>query len=153
MSTLAKALIEEHEQITQLWYEAWRKSKVPHHEIGEAAVKDHLSPQLRRIGEQMKDLNLATSPQNNWKITSRMDPEARVDQNMPIEEVVTEYSLALDVLRQWIKDNGIEPSFEEYTYLFQNMFELASESVRRYQICRQEQVTQERSEYLAGLPV
>lgn len=151
MSTLANALIEHHEKITQLWYNAWRQSRLPHHEIDEAALKDHLSPQLLHIGEQMKNLDLATSPENNWKVGSRMDPEARVDQNMPIEEVVTEYSLALDVIRQWIKDNGIEPTFEEYTYLCQNMFELASESARRYQISRQAQTTQERSEYLAGL--
>lgn len=151
MSKLALALIENHERVTQLWYDAWRQSKSPHPEIDEAALKDHLSTQLLRIGEQMKDLNLASSPENNWKRLDRMDPEARVDQNMPIEEVVDEYSLVLDVLRQWIKGNDLTPSFDEYTYLFQNIFELTSESVRRYQICRQEQIKRERSEYLAGL--
>jgi signal transduction histidine kinase len=151
VSTLAQALVEQHEHITQLWYDAWRESKLPHLEIGEAALKDHLSPQLLRIGEQMADLTLAETPENNWKVFDRMDPEARVDQNMPIEEVVMEYSLALDVLRQWIKDEKLEPSFDDYTYLFQNIFGLASESVRRYQAFRQEQVSLERSRYLAGL--
>lgn len=151
MSALGLALVEQHAYITQLWYDAWRQSATPHLEIGEAALKDHLSPQLLRIGEQMMDLGLADSPKENWKVSSRMDPEARVDQNMPIEEVVMEYSLALDVLRQWMKDQKLTPSFDEYTYLFQNIFELTSESVRRYQACRQEQVSQERSKYLAGL--
>lgn len=151
MSALAHALIEQHEAITQRWYEAWRESKLPHLEICEAALKDHLSPQLRHIGEQMRDLGSADTPEDNWKITDRMDPEARVDQSMPIEEVVMEYSLALDVLRDWIKEQKLEPSFDEYTYLFQNMFELTSESVRRYQVYFQEQISQERSNYLAGL--
>lgn len=151
MSTLAQALVDQHKDITQLWYEAWRESKIPHSEIGEAALKDHLSPQLLRIGEQMANLVSAETPEDNWKVFDRMDPEARVDQNIPIEEVVMEYSLALDVLRQWIKDQRLEPSFDEYTYLFQNIFELAAESVRRYQSFRQEQVNLERSRYLAGL--
>lgn len=151
MSDLAQALINHHDEITQLWYDAWRSSERPHPEIEEAALKDHLSPQLLRIGEQMMDLEGADSPEDNWKITSRMDPEARVDQDMPIEEVVMEYSLALDVLRQWISDSGLEPSFKEYTYLYQNIFELTAESVRRYEARRQELVSQERSRYLAGL--
>lgn len=151
MSTLAFALIEQHEEITQLWYDAWRKSALPHLEIDEAALKDHLSPQLLQIGEQMRDLDSAESPEDNWKITARMDPEARVDQNMPIEEVVMEYSLAIDILRQWIKDQGLTPSFDEYSYLFQNIFELTSESVRRYEVRRQEQISHDRSNYLAGL--
>jgi two-component system sensor histidine kinase SenX3 len=121
MSTLALALIEQHEQITQLWYDAWRQSDLPHLEIEEAALKDHLSPQLLRIGEQMKDLDLADSPTDNWKVWERMVPEARVDQNMPIEEVVQEYSLALDVLRQWIKDSGLTPSFDE-THIYFKTF-------------------------------
>ncbi len=151
MSSLALALIEQHETITQLWYEAWRNSELPHPEIAEAALKDHLSPQLRRIGEQMQDLENADSPEANWAKPDRMDPEARVDQNMPIEEVVMEYSLALDVLRQWISDQKLKPSFEEYTYLFQNIFELTAESVRRYEARRHEQISEERSKYLAGL--
>jgi two-component system, OmpR family, sensor histidine kinase SenX3 len=151
VSKLALALIEQHDHITQLWYDAWRESKLPHLEITEAALKDHLSPQLLRIGEQMKDLSTAKSPEENWQIFNSMDPEARVDQNMPIEEVVMEFSLALDVLRQWIKDQKIEPSFDEFSYLYQNFFELTSESVRRYQVYRQEQISQERSRYLAGL--
>lgn len=151
MSALAHALIEQHELITQRWYDAWRQSENPHPEISEAALKDHLSPQLRHIGEQMRDLDSADSAEDNWKIYDRMDPEARVDQSMPIEEVVMEYSLALDVLRRWIKEQQLEPSFDEYTYLFHNIFELVSESVRRYEICRQEQINQDRSTYLAGL--
>lgn len=99
----------------------------------------------------MRDLAQAETPEENWQVSDRMDPEARVDQKMPIEEVVMEYSLALDVLRQWMKDQKIEPSFDEYSYLYQNIFELTSESVRRYQIYLQEQISQERSRYLAGL--
>lgn len=147
MSLLAQALVEQHEHITQRWYEAWRKSKLPHPEIGEAALKDHLSPQLLRIGEQMANLALADAAEDSGKIFDARDSQALVDQDRSVEEVVMEYGLALDVLRQWIKEQNLQPSFNEYSYLFQAIFELTAESVRRYQ----ERLNLERSRYLAGL--
>lgn len=151
MSLLAQALVEQHEHITQRWYEAWRKSKLPQPEIGEAALKDHLSPQLLRIGEQMANLASVDAAEDNWKIFDASDSQALVDQDRPVEEVVMEYGLALDILRQWIKAQNLQPSFNEYSYLFQAIFELTAESVRRYQVCQQERLNLERSRYLAGL--
>ncbi len=149
--SLARALVEQHENITHLWYEAWRRSKLPPTEIREAVLKDYLSPQLLHIGEQMADLASAATPQENRKMFDHMNLEAREDQNIPIEEIVMEYSLASDVLRQWIKDQNLAPSFEEYTYLYQNIFELMAEAVRRCQAHQQEQLNLERSRYLATL--
>lgn len=151
MSLLAQALVEQHEHIAQRWYEAWRKSKLPQPEIGEAALKDHLSPQLLRIGEQMANLASVDAAEDNWKIFDASDSQALVDQDRPVEEVVMEYGLALDILRQWIKAQNLQPSFNEYSYLFQAIFELTAESVRRYQVCQQERLNLERSRYLAGL--
>lgn len=61
------------------------------------------------------------------------------------------YGLALDIISRWIRERALEPSFDELTYLHQALFELAAESVRRYEARRREQMRQERSTYLAGL--
>lgn len=151
MPSLSQALIASHDEITQRWYDAWRHSEHPHPEIKEAALKDHLSPQLRLIGEQLRDLRQAEPPNQIWQVGERLDPEARVDQDIPIEEVVQEYALALDTISRWIRECELEPSFDELTYLHQALFELTAESVRRYQAHRHEQIRQERSKYLAGL--
>ena len=151
MPSLSQALIANHEEITQRWYEMWRRSEHPHPEIREAALKDHLSPQLRLIGEQLRDLRQAEPPTQIWQVYKRLDPEARVDQEIPIEEVVQEYGLALDTISRWIRERGLEPTFDELTYLHQALFELTAESVRRYEAHRGEQIRQERSIYLAGL--
>jgi signal transduction histidine kinase len=151
MSPLADDLIARSEDIVQRWYEAWRTSAHPHHEIGEAALKNHLGPQLRLIGEQLRDLASAEDPEQMWKVAARLAPEARVEQEIPIEEVVQEYRLAVDVVRQWIEERGIEVPFREASYFFGAVFELAAESVRRYQAAAADQIAKGRAEYLAGV--
>lgn len=148
---LGDALVAEHIEIVQCWYETWCRSARTYPEIEEAALKDHLPVQLRLIGEQLKDLDRAVSPQMLWQVVERLDPEARVIQHMPIEEVVQEYGLVVEVIRRWIQARGLNVSFEEYSYLFQTLFELTAESVRRYSTYQAERVKQDRAHYLAGL--
>lgn len=151
MPTLADELIARNGEIVQRWYEAWRASEHPHHEVSEAALKDHLAPQLRLIGEQLRDLAGAEDPERMWKVTERLTPEARVDQEIPIEELVQEYRLAVDVVRQWVEERRIEVPFRELSYFFGALFELTAESVRRYQAAEAARVARGRAEYLAGV--
>lgn len=151
MSSFGNALVEDNDEIVHRWYEAWRGTSHPHPEVGEAALKDHLPVQLRVIGEGLRDLESAEHPERIWQITERLDPEARVSQDIPIEEVVQEYRLVVEVIRPWIRERGLRVSFEEYSYFYSALFELTAESVRRYAVYQAEQVARDRSHYLAGL--
>ena len=86
-----------------------------------------------------------------WRVTERLDPEARVAQDVPIEEVVQEYRLIVSVVRDAIEERGLDVSFDQYTYFYDAIFELTAESVRRYTEYRRKQVQQERTRYLAGI--
>ena len=151
MSSLADELTENADDVVQRWYERWKKSRHPHPELSEAALKDNLAVQLRIIGEQLRELERAECPEDMWKVTARLDPEMRVEQEIPIEEVVQEYRLAVSTIRDWIHDRNIEVSFEDYSYLFDALFELAAESVRRYATHQAEKLREERGHYLAGV--
>ncbi|WP_181919690.1 sensor histidine kinase KdpD [Alkalilimnicola ehrlichii] len=151
MSSFGDALIQDREEVTERWYTAWRCSPHPHLNVGEAALKDHLSVQLKVIGEGLCDLRDAEEPGEIWQVTERLDPEARVSQEIPIEEVVREYRIVVDVIRPWVRDRGLQVSFDEYSYFYQSIFELTAESVRRYTIYQAEKVARDRAYYLAGL--
>ena len=86
-----------------------------------------------------------------WRVTDRLDPEARVAQDVPIEEVIQEYRLVVSVVRDAIEERDLEVSFNQYTFFYDAIFELTAESVRRYTEYRSEQIEQERSQYLAGI--
>lgn len=151
MTPFGDALINDRNEITHRWYEAWRRSSHPHPDVGEAALKDHLPVQLEVISQGLRDLAAAQEPDKIWQVTERLDPEARVSQEIPIEEVVQEYGLLVEVVRSWIRERGLQVSFEEYSYFYHSVFELTAESVRRYAKYEAEQVKQDRSHYLAGL--
>lgn len=151
MDSLADELIEKREEIVQRWYDAWQRSEHWRKEVSEAALKDLLSEHLKLIGEQLRNLAKAEQPGQMWKITQRLDPEKRVGQEIPIEEVVQEYGLAVDVVRDWIAERRIDVPFAEYSYFHQAIFELTAESVRRYAQHQAEVVSQERANYLAGV--
>ncbi|OJY15784.1 MAG: hypothetical protein BGO98_24250 [Myxococcales bacterium 68-20] len=133
------------------WYERWTRSRHPHPELSEAALKDKLPVQLRIIGKQLQQLCEAECTEDMWKIEERLDPEVRVEQDVPIEEVVQEYRIAVRTVRDWIKERKIDVSFAEYSYFYDAVFELTAESVRRYATHQAENVMQERAEYLAGV--
>lgn len=125
--SLGDVLVRETNAIVQRWYEAWRRSPHPHPDVSEAALKDKLPLQLRVIGEQLQKLRAAEN-----KDSHRLDPELRVEQDIPIEEVVQEYRIAVDAIREWIEQHDLDVSFQEFSYFYTALFELTAESVRRY---------------------
>jgi signal transduction histidine kinase len=150
--SLADELRDHTDEIVHRWYLAWKSGTGPPPEgVSEAALKDHLVPQLRLIAEQLRDLAGAESPETLWQVGERLDPESRVLEEVPIGEVVQEYRLAVDVVRDWIAERGIEVSFGEYSYFYGSIFELAAESVRRYAKRQAELVSRSRAEYLAAV--
>ena len=151
MTSLGEELRDNHAALVDCWYEEWRTSSHPHDDVGEAALKNALGSQFRLIGEQLRDLDSAEKPTEIWKVWERLDPELRVGQEIPIEEVVQEYGLAFDVVRSWIEERGIRVSFVEYTYFFRAMFELTAEAVRRYAKHQSEEIRSQRAHYLAAV--
>lgn len=151
MHSLGEELRENSHAIVQRWYEQWRESPHPRHGIEEAALKNSLSDQLELLGEQLRELRSAEGVEEIWKIADRLHPEQRVSQEMPIQEVVQEYALAVDVVRAWIEERCIDVPFADYSYFYQAIFELTAESVRRYAKHQAEQVRKERAHYLASV--
>lgn len=151
MSGLGQHLVDFTDEIVHRWYEAWRASRHPHQSLSETTLKDKLPKQLRVIGEQLRMLGEAEDMRDMWKVTDRLDPEERISQEVPIEEVVKEYRLVVDVVRDWIEERDIEVSFSEYTYFYGALYELVAESVRRYANHQAELVRRDRAHYLAGV--
>jgi two-component system sensor histidine kinase SenX3 len=151
MRSLGEELRENSDEIVQRWYAQWRESSHPRHALGKMALKNSLPDQLRLIGEQLRDLGSAEGVEEIWRISERLDPERRVNQEMPIQEVVQEYALAIDVVRIWIEERHINVPFADYSYFYLAMFELAAESVRRYANYKTEQTRNERGHYLASV--
>jgi signal transduction histidine kinase len=151
VSTLGNELELHHEAIVQRWYEAWQRTAHDHPDVSEAALKDSLGAQLCLIGEQLQRLPAAEAPADLWKRAERLEPELRVGQAIAIEEVVQEYGLAVDVVRQWVAERSLNVTFEEYSYFFQAMYELTAESVRRYAKHQAELVGRDRAQYLAAV--
>tara|TARA_B100001971_G_C18262918_1_gene588786 strand:+ start:1764 stop:2855 length:1092 start_codon:yes stop_codon:yes gene_type:complete len=148
---LGEMLCESVDEIVERWYQCWKETKHPHLEVSKTALKDHLPQQIRLIGSQLKKSSAAKAPKELWKITERLDPEARVSQEIPIEEVVVEYKILIQVIREWAEDRGLQIPFSEYSYLNEAVFELLSESSRRYSKYQAEQVSKTRQYYLAGV--
>jgi signal transduction histidine kinase len=151
MGALGDELVGHTAEIVQKWFEAWKRSSHPHPEIQRAALEDHLALQLRTIGEQLDDLDRAEDPDSMWRTGQRIDPEARVHQDVPIEEVVEEYRIAVGVVRAWIEERQLDVGFAELSYFFEAMFALTAESVRRYSEHEADLVARARGDYLAGI--
>lgn len=151
MSSFGEELVRDHEDIVERWVEAWRRSARARPTLSGAALRDHLPLQLRLIGEQLVSLPDAEHPEAMWQIAERLEPELRVGQDVSIEEVVHEYGLVVEVVRDWIAERALPVSFDEYTYFYQALFALVAESVRRYASHQAEVVRKERSHYLAAV--
>lgn len=151
MASLSDELIHFADQIVQKWYEAWILSSHPHAEGAEQFFKNSLAKQLRMIGEQVKNLSIAEKPGEMSQLVEQLEPELRFAQRIPVEEVVQEYYIAVDVVRRWIAERAIDVPFSEYSYFYRAIFELTAESVRRYSIEQAKVVSGERASYLAGL--
>jgi two-component system, OmpR family, sensor histidine kinase SenX3 len=151
MASFSDELINSSEQIVERWYETWSRSSHPHRDVSEKLLKDSLAAQFRLIGEQLKNLSTAEAPELMWKLVSRLDPEARIAQKILIEEVVQQYRIAVDVVRSWVQERGVNVEFAEYSYFYRALFELTAEAVRRYSAEQANIVSGERARYLANL--
>lgn len=149
-TSLGEQLEEHCDDLVEQWYERWRQI----HDrpgIDEAALKRNLPDQLRLIGQQLREVARAETPEEMWHVTDRLHPEKRVGEHVPIEEVVLEYALAVDVVRDWIEERQIDVPFAEYSYFLRAMFELVAESVRRYATHQEDVIASGRALYLAGI--
>ncbi|MFE8600207.1 sensor histidine kinase [Archangium violaceum] len=91
------------------------------------------------------------SPRKLWEQPGRLDPEQRVRDAVPIEEVVREYAYVVETVRGWLEERNEQVSVQDYSFFSMAIFELAAESARRFSKYKAEQVTRERSEYVAGI--
>lgn len=151
MAGLGELLTQHSSELVNRWYRRWLVEGPAMPGISEAAIKDHLGVQLCVIGDALRQGRSVESPRQLWQDPSRSDPEQRFRDYIPIEEVVREYGFVLDELRNWIAEQPQEFSFEEISFLFLAIFELAAESARRYAKFAASEITRERSNYVAGL--
>ncbi len=151
MSNLGAEIEASAVDIVDRWYDSWRSSEHPHVELSEHDIKDSLELQLSVIGKELQKGTRAEPPGLLWKTADRLDPEARVEQRMPIEELVQTYGTLVNVVRNWVNELEIDVAFDDYSYFFQAIIELVAESTRRYTRFAADQVSRERAEYLARL--
>ena len=151
MAVIGLLLLKHRDEIVHRWYEAWCASPHPHSAVSEKLLKNKLPVQLQVIGEQMRDMAVAEAPGGMWKDPARLDPEHRVGEGIPVQDIVLGYKLVVDVVRKWIDERRIDVTFAEFTYFYDAIFELVAEAVRRYVTHQAAEKSRERSEYLAGI--
>ncbi|WP_170115686.1 sensor histidine kinase [Melittangium boletus] len=121
-------------------------------DLSEAVLKNHLAIQLQAIGEAIRKGGSSTaSPRELWAQHGRLDPEQRVRDEVPIDEVVREYAYVIEEVRAWLEERGEQVSVQDYSFFSIAIFELAAESARRFAKYQAEQVARERSEHVAGI--
>lgn len=151
MTSLGELLCNHTDELVQRWYERWRQEGPAIEGMTEAAIKDHLAVQLRVIGDTLREVGASESPRKLWETPGRLDPEQRVRDAVPIEEVVREYAYVIEEVRIWLDERDEQVSVREYSFFSIAIFELAAESARRFAKYQGEQVARERSEYVAGI--
>jgi signal transduction histidine kinase len=151
--SFGQLLLGDLDPLIERWYQRWRDEGPAHEDVSEAALKDLAPLQLRVIAEALRDGSYRLeSPRTLWRNNEeRLQPESRVPQGIPIEEIVQEYWLLVSTVRDWVEERGLVPKFAEYTYFYEAIFELVAESVRRYSAFQAEEVRRERAEYVAGI--
>jgi two-component system, OmpR family, sensor histidine kinase SenX3 len=151
MASLGELLCNHTDELVQRWYDWWRQEGPALPEMTEAAIKDHLPVQLRVIGDALREGRASESPRKLWEGHGRLNPEQRVRDAVPIEEVVREYAYVIEAIRRWLSERDEQVSVQDYSYFSLAIFELAAESARRFAKYQAEQVARERSEYVAGI--
>lgn len=150
MSHLGRHLSEHSEEIIDRWYRVWKDSDHPHSDVPEDLLRDHLSEQLRIIGHEMQSSS-PDLPEKMWEITERLQPEDRVEQQIPIEEEVLSYKILVSVVREWVEEHEIDVPSPEYAFFYEAVFELVAESMKRYTRYREEQLREGRAQYVAAI--
>ncbi len=113
MESLGRILLEHTDSVIKRWLAIVNEESLGRRGLSEAALKDALPLQLRVIGEALQ--TGSEKADELWtNDPSRLDPEDRVLQQVPIEEVVAEYSYAVDAIHRWVYERGIEIPFEEF---------------------------------------
>lgn len=152
MASLGELLCVHTDEIVQRWFTRWQTEGPARPDLSVAVLKDHLPSQLKLIGEVLLSGDGSTaSPRELWQIPGRLDPEQRVRDDIPIEEVIREYAFVIEEVRAWLREKRIVVDFEDFSFFSVAIFELAAESARRYSHFLAERVQRERSQYLAGV--
>ncbi|MDB4996103.1 MAG: histidine kinase [Myxococcaceae bacterium] len=151
--SFGQILIDDLNPLIERWYKRWREEGPAHEDVSEVALKDLAPLQLRVIADALCDGTYRSeSPHALWRNNeARLQPEHRVPQLIPVEEIVQEYWLLVSTVRDWAEEKHLAPKFAEYTYFYEAIFELIAESVRRYSAFKAEEVRRERAQYVAGI--
>lgn len=152
VASLGQLLCDNTDELVQRWYMRWQAEGPARPDLSVAVLKDHLPVQLRVIGEALLgDEEAKASPRELWQTSGRLDPEQRVRDDIPIEEVVREYAFVVEEVRIWLHEIRNPVDVDDFSFFSVAIFELAAESARRYSDFQAERVQRERSQYLAGL--
>jgi len=152
MESLGGLLVECAGELTTRWHEAVRTEALGTHGLSVDQLKDSLEKQLKIVGEAILGGAVErAAPWELWRDPSRLAPEDRVLQQVPIEELVAEYAQAVEVVRLYLAEKSLQVPFAEYAFFSSTMFYLAAEAARRYAVFAQERVTTERRLYVAGI--
>jgi two-component system sensor histidine kinase SenX3 len=151
--TLSDILVHDCDLIVRRWSESLRRSAHPRRELSEAQLKHKIGLQLRTIGAWLDDVCPAGAQKSStiWGLPESLDPEARVQQDIPIEEVVLHYGLLAETVLGLLEGRMHEVSPNEIALFFQALIALIAETARRYAASKEAQQTQERAAYLARL--
>jgi signal transduction histidine kinase len=145
--------VHDCDSIIRRWSESLRDSAHPRLELSEDQLKHKIGLQLRTIGAWLDDVRTpgARKASTIWCLPESLDPEARVQQDVPIEEVVLHYGLLAEAVLGLLEDREHDVTPDEIALFFQAIIALIAETARRYATSKEERQTRERTAYLARL--
>ena len=153
MRTLSDILVHDCDSIIRRWTESLRESSHPRLELSEDQLKHKIGLQLRTIGAWLDDVRAPGTRKARaiWCLPESLDPEARVQQDVPIEEVVLHYGLLAETVLGLLEDRQHDVTPDEIAFFVQAIIALIAETARRYASSKEERQARERAAYLARL--
>jgi len=153
LRTLSDILVHDCDAILQRWSASLRESARPRLELSDDQLKHKIGLQLRTIGAWLDDVCAPASRKARaiWCLPESLDPEARVQQDVPIEEIVLHYGLLAETVLGLLEDRRHDVSPDEIALFFQAIIALIAETARRYACSKEARQTRERAAYLARL--
>jgi len=153
LRTLSDILVHDCESIIRRWSESLRESARPRLDLSEDQLKHKIALQLRTIGAWLDDVRApgVRRASTIWALPESLDPEARVQQDVPIEDVVLHYGLLAETVLHLLEDRQLDVAPNDIAHFFQALIALIAETARRYAASKEAQQTQERAAYLARL--
>ena len=130
-----------------------RESARSRPDLSEDQLEHKIALQLRTIGAWLDDASASGARRAStiWSLPESLDPEARVQQDIPIEEVVLHYGLLADTVLGVLKERRLEVPPFEIALFFQAVIALIAETARRYAASRETTQARDRAAYLARL--